>query len=100
MIRKKMHEDRIIVDQEIAYGKPVIKDFRKPVEIVLGSSRAKISMAVMAQSRDRSRLGRSAPYECKGACRRAHGRRGGCKKQALKVLGFYTFCSEMMSGHL
>ena len=32
-----MHEDRIVVDPEVAHGKPVIKGSRVPVEIVLGS---------------------------------------------------------------
>ena len=32
-----MPEDRIIVDPEVAHGKPVIKGSRVPVEIVLGS---------------------------------------------------------------
>lgn len=32
-----MPEDRIIIDQEISHGKPVIKGTRVPVEIVLGS---------------------------------------------------------------
>lgn len=32
-----MPEDRIVVDPEVAHGKPVIKGSRVPVEIVLGS---------------------------------------------------------------
>ena len=32
-----MPDDRIIVDPEIAHGKPVIKGTRVPVEIILGS---------------------------------------------------------------
>jgi uncharacterized protein (DUF433 family) len=32
-----MIENRIIVDPEVAHGKPVIKGSRVPVEIVLGS---------------------------------------------------------------
>ncbi|MHC1687442.1 MAG: DUF433 domain-containing protein [Methanothrix sp.] len=32
-----MDNERIIVDPEIAHGKPVIKGTRVPVEIVLGS---------------------------------------------------------------
>jgi uncharacterized protein (DUF433 family) len=35
--QRKMPEDRIIVDSEVAHGKPVIKGSRVPVEIVLGS---------------------------------------------------------------
>lgn len=37
IIRKKMPEDRIIVNPEVAHGKPVIKGSRVPVEIVLGA---------------------------------------------------------------
>jgi uncharacterized protein (DUF433 family) len=32
-----MLEDRIIVDQDVAHGKPVIRGSRVPVEIILGS---------------------------------------------------------------
>jgi uncharacterized protein (DUF433 family) len=32
-----MLEDRIIVDQEVAHGKPIVRGSRVPVEIVLGS---------------------------------------------------------------
>ena len=32
-----MFEDRIIVDQDVAHGKPVIRGSRVPVEIILGS---------------------------------------------------------------
>ena len=31
-----MFEDRIIIDPEIRHGKPVIRDTRVPVEIILG----------------------------------------------------------------
>jgi len=32
-----MSEDRLIIDQEIRHGKPIIKGTRVPVEIILGS---------------------------------------------------------------
>ncbi len=32
-----MFEDRVIIDPEIAHGRPVIKGTRVPVEIILGS---------------------------------------------------------------
>ena len=32
-----MFEERIIIDQEIRHGKPVIKGTRVPVDVILGS---------------------------------------------------------------
>lgn len=32
-----MYEERIVVDPEIRHGKPVIKNTRVPVDIILGS---------------------------------------------------------------
>ncbi len=32
-----MFEDRVIIDPEIAHGRPIIKGTRVPVEIILGS---------------------------------------------------------------
>jgi uncharacterized protein (DUF433 family) len=34
---KKMFEERVIINPEIAHGRPVIKGTRVPVEIILGS---------------------------------------------------------------
>ena len=32
-----MFEKRVIIDSEIRHGKPIIKDTRVPVEVILGS---------------------------------------------------------------
>ncbi|RLI81120.1 DUF433 domain-containing protein [Archaeoglobales archaeon] len=32
-----MYEDRIVIDPEIRHGKPIIKNTRVPVDIILGS---------------------------------------------------------------
>jgi uncharacterized protein (DUF433 family) len=44
-----MSEDRIIVDPEIAHGKPVIKGSRVPVEIVLGSMAGGMEISEVAE---------------------------------------------------
>jgi uncharacterized protein (DUF433 family) len=33
----QMYEDRIVIDPAVRHGKPIIKDTRVPVEIILGS---------------------------------------------------------------
>ena len=33
----KMYEDRIVIDPKVRHGKPVIKNTRVPVDIILGS---------------------------------------------------------------
>jgi len=33
----EMYEDRIVIDPEIRHGKPIIKNTRVPVDIILGS---------------------------------------------------------------
>jgi len=38
-----MHLDRIVIDEKIMHGKPVIKGTRVPVEVILGSLAAGMS---------------------------------------------------------
>ncbi|MCW3133251.1 MAG: DUF433 domain-containing protein [Methanophagales archaeon] len=44
-----MFEDRIIIDPEIRHGKPVIRDTRVPVEIILGSLAGGMEMEEIAK---------------------------------------------------
>ena len=47
-----MLEDRIIVDQEVAHGKPIIRGSRVSVEIVLGSLAGGLEIEKWVRSTD------------------------------------------------
>ena len=66
--RKEMPDDRIVIDPEIAHGKPVIKGTRVSVEIILGSLAGGMDIKEVADEycleRRRSRSYRICGQDC------------------------------------
>ena len=67
----QMYEDRIVIDPEVRHGKPIIKDTRVPIGVILGSLAGGMDIDEITKEYDLERedvlaaLAYAAPNNCR-----------------------------------